>query len=883
MPPACRRLRILSAALILLTASPLVAQPRVADTDRPRKAAGAIRIANGTIRVDGRLDDRSWLQAPPITDFVQKEPDEGAGPTQRTEVRFAYDDSALYIGARMYSQSASAIQAPMGRRDNIQNQAEYVMVSLDTFLDRRTAYGFGVSATGVRLDQYYGQDDETVFDAGFDPVWEAKTTIDEQGWTAELWIPFSQLRFNSQREDVWGLNVQRFTPTLNELVYWVPVPRTEKGWASHFGDLRGIQGLQGTRRIEVLPYIAGASTVNANRDRANPFDSGLNPAGRAGADLKMGIGSSLTLEATVNPDFGQVEADPAEVNLSAFETTFPEKRSFFTEGAQLLNLQATGNLFYSRRIGAAPTAPVSGDFADYPRASTIATAAKLTGRLASGTSLGILAAVTNEESARVLSGTPPVIHTLRVAPRTEYGVARVQQELGPAGSWISLMGTTVHRDFTTDDPMAALFARNALSLGSDALFRFKRGQYELQSYGSITYLDGTPAAIERQQLSSVRYLQRPDKTYAPLDRTRTTLQGYKAGASFERTGGSHWLWNYSTDIESPGFETNDIGRIRAADGIRSDVTVRYRETQPGKVLRNYSIGISQNNEWNTGGDRQGGSVRANINTQFVNFWTATLATGPTFRTESMFLTRGGPLMQTPRGWTTTATFKNRASAQTGWSSSLTWTPDEDGGRLLNVSGAVSLRPGPRWQLSITPTHIRETDTQQYATALNGGRPETYGRRYIFAFIDRRTVSSQFRLNYTLKPDLNLDFYAEPFAASGRYYDFGELSAAGSSDRLLYGTSGTVLTLNADGTRTITDGSATFAMKNYDFNVRSYRSNIVLRWEWRPGSTLYLVWQQDRQATTPFGAHAGIGDMFNSLTVPGSNFFVVKTSFWLPIK
>ena len=877
------KLRICTLTIILLSASTLTAQLRTTSNNPSRKEATAVRVSSGAVRVDGRLDEQAWQQAVPVTDFVQKEPNEGAAPTQRMEVRFVYDDSAIYISARMYSQNAGAIQAPMGRRDNVQAQSEYFLVSLDTFHDRRTAYGFGVSATGVRLDRFYGQDDETVLDTGFDPVWEAKTRVDEQGWTAELWIPFSQLRFNDQSENVWGLNLQRFTPTLDELDYWVPVPRTQKGWASHFGDLRGIQGLQGTRRIELLPYVAGASTVNANRDRANPFDNGLNLASRAGADLKMGVGSNLTLEATVNPDFGQVEADPAEVNLSAFETTFPEKRPFFTEGAQLLNLLAANNLFYSRRIGAAPTTAVSGDFTDYPRTSTIATAAKLTGRLASGASLGVLAAVTNAESARIVNRTAPQIQTLRVGPRTEYGVARVQQEFGSEGSWISLLGTTVHRDFVDADPLAALYARNAVSLSSDSLVRFKRGQYELQTYEALTYLDGTAAAIERVQRSSVHLLQRPDKDYAILDPARTSLPGYKWGASFERTGGSHWLWNYSTDWESPGFETNDIGRIRGSDGIRSDVTVRYRETRPGKVFRNYSLGVSQNNEWNFGGDRQGGTLRGNITLQFHNFWTATLAIGPNFLAENQTLTRGGPLMETPPGWTTTATLKSRAAAQTGWNASVSSTTDEDGGRLLNVNGGLSFRPGPRWQLSITPTHISEIETQQYVTALNGGRPETYGRRYIFAFIDRRTVSSQFRLNYTFKPDLNLDFYAEPFAASGHYYDFGELTAARSRERQLYGTSGTTLTLNADRTRTITDGSAAFTLKNYDFNVRSFRSNIVLRWEWRPGSTLYLVWQQDRQATKAFGDHAGLGDLFHSLTVPGSNFFVVKTSFWLPVK
>ncbi len=866
-----------SALILIFPATVPAQQP---ENGAVRKQAVAARVADGAIRLDGRLDEAAWVGAAPLTGFIQKEPVEGAAPTEQMDVRIVYDSGGIYVGARMYNRARVPIQAPMGRRDDVEDQAEHILVSFDTFHDRRTAYAFGVSSNGVRIDRFYPSDDEETFDEGFDPVWQARTSIEAESWTAELWIPLSQLRFAASEEQVWGLNVQRFTPTLNELDYWIAVPRTQRGWASYFGELRGIEGIRPTRRIELLPYVAGASTVDGTRDPGNPFDDGL--ARRVGADLKMGLGPNLTLEATVNPDFGQVEADPAEVNLSAFETFFAEKRPFFTEGAGLFALKGANNFFYSRRIGAPPTAPVAGDYVDYPQTSTIATAAKLTGRLASGTSVGLIGAVTTEESARRSNLGSATIDEFRVAPWTTYGLARVQQEFGPSGSTAGVLATFVHRDFVSDDPLERLLSRRAFTVAGDSILRFKGGEYELSSYGGFTYVEGSAEAIGRIQRASSHFLQRPDRTGFRYDPTRTSMAGYKAGGMFERRGGRHWLWSALTDFEAPGFETNDMGRLNFADGIRFDTALRYRETIPGKVFRSYVIGASQRNEWSFDGQRQGGNVRADATLTFLNFWAATLATGPNFRILDQRLTRGGPLMSAPRGWTTTATLKNRLAAQTAWNTSLTRTVDELDGDLWNLSGGVSFRPAPQWQLSVTPTYIREIEPQQYVTALGAGSPETYGTRYIFSRIDRTTVSTQMRMGYTFRPDLNLDLYAEPFAASGRFYDWGELPASRALHLRTYGTSGTTITRQSDGSQTVTDGSATFTLRNNDFNVRSFRSNLVLRWEWRPGSTLYVVWQQDRRVEERIGERIFADDLFRSFTAPGRNFFVVKTSFWLPL-
>ena len=557
------------------------------------KRAAAARVPSDSIQVDGHLDEAVWSRAEPVDDFVQKEPIEGAPPTERTEVRFLYDDDALYVGARMYSsQGRSGIQAPLSRRDapysptrgsggqgggggfvqgssSSQDGAElseYILVSLDTYLDRRTAYTFGVTASGVRIDHYHLTDSESNIDQRFDPVWEAAVSVDNGGWTAEMWIPFTQLRFNDRAEQVWGLNIHRWIPSKNEDDYWVPIPRTEDLWASRFGELRGIDQIGQNRRIEVLPYVTGGSTVTGNTQAASPFDDGVNLEGGAGADLKMGLGPNLTLDVTVTPDFGQVEVDPAVVNLTDTEVIFEERRPFFTEGSALLN-GPTSNYFYSRRIGAPPEGRASGDFVDYPETTTILSAAKLTGRLPSGTSLGVLGAVTGMEHARTFDVESESFDKVRVAPRSYWGVARVQQEFGAAGSTASLIVTGAHRDLEPGEPLAQLLRRNALTVGGETFLRLDGGTYEVSLSGGMSYIDGDKEAIlwaQRDKGADVTVVSRSGQTTA--DRPPRTLRmvPYSGSCRSRR----RWLcwraWARRTTIialaASRGFHENSGGR-----------------------------------------------------------------------------------------------------------------------------------------------------------------------------------------------------------------------------------------------------------------------------------------------------------------------------------
>ena len=883
MKSAGARRPFISASLrlcgVLLLATTAAAQSAINGAAN-RKQATATRVPNGSIRVDGRLDDEVWQKAAPITDFIQKEPVEGAQPTDVMDVRLVYDDSVLYVGARMQSRDGR-IQAPLGRRDNT-DQAEHILVSFDTFLDRRTAVVFGVTASGVRIDRYHSSDQEESFDSGFDPVWRAETSVAGDQWTAELWIPFSQLRFNPRTDQTWGLNIHRFRPTLDEADYWILIPRTVRAWSSRFGDLSGINGIIPPRRIEALPYIAGGSTVNGDRDFENPFDDGRNIAGRVGADIKMGLGPNLTLETAINPDFGQVEADPAEVNLTAFETRFPEKRPFFLEGAQLFNI-GHPNFYYSRRVGARPLGPATGDYVDYPEASTILAAAKLTGRLPSKTSIGFISAVTDDEHAQVASAGLGEPRAVAVSPHAYHMVGRVLQEFGPLASTAGFIVNYVHRDFEEGSALADLYTRNAFAAAGNTLLRFSGGKYEFRASGGGSFLNGSEKSVERWQRSSSHYAQRPDRTYSPLDPTKTSLAGWSVQVNFDKVSGRHWLWGANTKIDSENFEVNDLAQLNGADGMLSNANIRWRETQPGRIFRSYYVDFNANTDTTLRQVMQTGRLRGTFNVTWLNYWTSSIQLSRDLATTSVSLTRGGPLMGRGPGWTTNINFGNRASNRTRISGNLYHQTNDDGLDNRRIQGTFSIRPGPRYQLSVSPYYDRVTEPQQYISTLSGGRPDTYNSRYVFAFIDRSTMSMEYRLGLTLRPDLNLDIYAEPFAASGRYYDYGELLAPGSRERLKYGTSGTQLALNADGSQVVTAGGTSFTLRNRDFNTLSFRSNVVLRWEWRAGSTLYVVWQQDKADTEILGTRVGVGDAFRSLSAPGANIFLIKTSFWIPVR
>jgi hypothetical protein len=422
------------------------------------------------------------------------------------------------------------------------------------------------------------------------------------------------------------------------------------------------------------------------------------------------------------------------------------------------------------------------------------------------------------------------------------------------------MITDVHRDLRSGDPLASFLVRNAFAVNGDTLLRFRNGLYELSGEAGLAHLDGDAAAIARVQRSSAHYFQRPDKSYASFDPLQTRMDGGHGYVEFARTGGTHWVWTVSSNIESPEFEVNDVGKLTAADGITANALLTYRETQPNRWLRKYALNLNRYEEWNFGGNPQSSQWSPQVNLTWLNFWTTDIRVWFFGAVDSANLTRGGPLMRLEAARQAQLEIASPAAQQTQGKAGVYYMTRRDGSWVRYLYGGVGVRPSPRWQMSISPTVAGEVDARQYVTTLDGGPAATFGRRYIFARVDRSTYSAQFRVNYTFKPDLNIDVYAEPFAASGAYGPTGELAAPRRSD---------LRPFDVPGSR--------------DFNARSFRSNVVLRWEWKPGSTLFVVWQQNRAETEPIGTRAGIGDMLNSITAPGDHVLAVKTTFWLSVR
>jgi len=842
----------------------------------PAKTALAVRVPEGSIRLDGRPDEAAWSQARAITDFTQKEPTFGAAPHDGMELLLVYDDSALYVGARLEARNRE-IQAPLSQRDAV-SQAEHLWISLDTYLDRQTASSFGVTASGVRLDYFHASDREKVVDTNFDPVWQAKVARDEQGWTAEFRIPFSQLRFNDRQEQVWGFNAARYIPSLNEEVFWIPVPKDQTGWSSRMGELRGISGVKPTRRIEVVPYAAG-SLVRGESEEGNPFKDGSSSAGRVGADLKMGLGPNLTLQATIHPDFGQVEADPADVNLSVFETVFAEKRPFFLEGASLFQ---SPNFFYSRRIGGAPRGRATGDAVDYPKSGEILGAAKLTGRLASGLSVGAILAVTGRQSALVFNAAAGSTSRVPVGPQTAYSVARLKQEFGD-GSTAGLLLTSVDRSLDEGSPLAAIYTKSAQSGIADWNYRFGGRAYEFGGSIAFTTVRGSPAAIAVVQRASARYFQRPDATHVHFDPTRTHLTGFEGGLSLDKISGRHWLFQTSLRFESPELERNDIGRLSAGDGYIYSASLEWREAQPTEHFRRYGFTLGHCGEWNFAGELQSRRFTAETALTWNNYWATEINARLDLPAQDQHLTRGGPTMATARRLQVTVAQSSPSTSTTRLEAEATFLTANDGGHNESVSATVAFRPTPRFTISVQPEWRLVNEARQYVATLEDGPSATYGRRYVFAHLDQATLLARLRLGLTLRPDLNLDVYAEPFVSSARYQRFGELRARATRDLRFYGEEGTTLSENADGTRTVEDQGARFDLPATDFRILSFRSNVVLRWEFRPGSQLYLVWQQDRAVQGSTYARARPGELFDAFTAPGDHIFAVKASFFWGLK
>ena len=863
------------------------------------------------IQLDGRLDDVAWLTADVASHFVQRIPVEGRPAQEPTEVRILIDDTYLWIGARMFDRDPASIARQLVRRDQ-DGQADWFEVALDPNHDRRTGYLFRVNAANVQRDEFIFDDSER--DRAWDAVWSSAVAIDSAGWTAELRIPLSQLRYRaSDAPQSWGINFARRRLSSNEETHFALVSRLQRGIISQFATLTGVRA-PATRRLELRPYASG-SLFRGTAEAGNPFRTGRDGSSRVGGDIRVGLGGQFTLDATINPDFGQVEGDPAIINLSAFEQFYEERRPFFVQDARIFDFSLSGGrnrLYYSRRLGRSPRgeAPEGTLFADVPASVNILGAAKVTGCTQRGLSVGALVALTEQADGRAYLSPSEPSRSFLVEPRAENGVLRLRQDFNGGASTIGVLASALRRNLPGDGSFDFL-PRTALNAGIDWEHQWRDRTWALFGYVAASDERGDSTAMLRLQRASNHFFQRPDARQLHVDSSATRMVGMDWRVTLEKRRGDHWTGSAWVAEVTPGFEVNDVGFSTRQEVLDGGARINYREIKPGRLFRSYNIGLSTFNNWSHdaiagapsasawGRAHVSGSLNLNANLELNNYWR--IDANAQYQPETMDRTgtRGGPLMLQPRS------FESRISMQTDNRAVLALEP-----RLSLRRGALSsgdetqvgleirVRPSSRIEMEIEPRYTRSTLGAQYvATSELRDDAPTYGAYYVFGEVARRELSFPTRINAAFSPTLSFQLFAQPLISTGDYSNYKTLQTAGTYDFERFGAGTTEAsggTVRCTGGRTCVDGNlvrhfdldgngtSDLSVDEQDFNVRSLIGNAVLRWEYRPGSTIFLVWQRRQRSEVVRGDFSVRRDLAALLRAPTDNTFLIKVSYWIPL-
>jgi hypothetical protein len=884
---AVRMLRICIAAVLLLSGS--LAR---ADQLSPSVRAHAVR-RSGPISVDGRLDEPGWSAAPKQSGFVQRFPKDASKPSVETRFAILYDDEAIFVGVWADDPQPELIRALLTRRD-VDSPADAVTVAFDSYHDRRTAYAFQLNAAGVQRDMLLFDDSNQ--DDTWDAVWTGNVAVTPNGWTAEYRIPLSQLRFASNENQEWGFQILRLIGRTGEQDSWSPWPRSAPQVVSKFGVVDGIDHLRAGRRLELLPY----ATTGVDRmpvDAGDPLNTMYGWRRNVGLDLKYGLGSAFTLSATINPDFGQVEADPSKVNLSANELFFAEKRPFFLEGMDLFKL-AIGNsdnspegAFYSRRIGAAPPEPDTGfDFIKKPQSTTIYGAAKLTGKTSTGWSVGVLDAVTGQEKAETFAlaipegpeqpGTPSVQAHPVVAALTNFAIARVKRDFGEGKTSVGLSATAVNRKLD-DARLESLIHDQAYTGGLQLQHRWADNAWTANVNLLGSWVHGTPEAIAETQQSSRHYFQRPDARDVHFDPTRTSMSGLAAKWMVGQLGDTkHWRFGAGGDLRTPGLELNDAGFQFNSDRMIPFFWGQYRNDEPSKHVLNWQF--NSDIFWIQTFEPRLTDVglESNGNIQFANYWSMYGGTNLAQGRWNVNALRGGPALRT--NFQTNAYFgANTDTRKPVWFNLNSYGSHNLGSGQFEggIDLGATIQARSNLDVFIGPSISKRNDPMQYIDEVADMDDQSH---FVFGRIHETDVSMTVRVNWTFSPHLTLQAYAQPYIASGHYDELKDVdhpAAERYADRShVFGPGELQL---SDGTYRVMRDGATFSFDRPDFNFRQLRSTVVLRWEYRPGSTVFAIWSHGRTSDDfddgRFRFGRDLGDLGSAAS---ENIVMVKANYWI---
>jgi hypothetical protein len=873
-------MRLTRGAVVLCSSLTLTA---LAQEALPRPTYQAVRAAAAPV-VDGDLTDAAWQSAPEITGFTQRDPNEGQPAVLQTKIKVVYDDDAIYFGAVM--EDTNAATPLLARRDSDLNNGDYIRISIDSQQDRLNGAAFVVSASNVQMDMILYND--IYDDVSWDAVWSSAAKIGATGWTAEVRVPYSQLRFPAKDVHTWGFNVSRWNARTRESSRLVHTPKKDSGFVSRFADLTGITNIQPKRGFEIVPYGVARTDLHSRAD--NPFIEPSSHRMDAGVDLKYGLTSSLTLTGTINPDFGQVEVDPAVLNLSQFETFYPEKRPFFTEGADVFRFgngpansrwgfnMSFPTFFYSRRIGRSPQGSANAEWELAPGETTILGAAKITGKVGKKWTLGFLDALTDQEEAwfrRTDETGKEEIGKQSVEPMTNYLVARATREYGK-DSRAGFMFTSVNRRL--GESLDSTLRESAYFAGVDGYSLFKDKTWLLEWLGGTSLVEGTPEAIARTQLNPARYYDRPDADHVEFDPTRTSLSGWMSRVMFAKQKGK-WRPNVQVQVLSPGLEMNDVGFLPRTDAITTHALVHYLNTDQTKYTREISAWVGKYQNWNFDHDLTANGVSANYYMQLKNYWGVWAWGGKNGDHIDDRITRGGPAMVYRGHHYYGGGFGNDSRKKLSFEVETEHVLDEFDGTFDSYYLSLTYRPTPAIRVSLVPRYNRLHEVAQYVTTVKDtGYAPTYGNQYVFATLDQRTVDIGIRTEWTASSRLSLQLYLQPFVASGDYSGFKYLTRPRDDEF----TPLDALNYDVGDNAYRSAGVNAVAFSNPDFNFRSVRGSAVARWEFRPGSAMYIVWSENRADVVPQGDFQFRRDFAALPHAPSDDVFLVKFSYWLPI-
>ena len=832
-------------------------------------------------KIDGNLDDVCWLKDGEWTgNFIQERPIEGGLPSQNTEFKIIYDQEFIYVAIRAYDKEPDKIDFRPAKRDDF--AGDIVGVCFDSYYDQRTGFEFNLTASGGKIDLLMLNDH---FDTDWNAVWEGKTALEDSAWTAEMKIPLSQLRYSGQSEQVWGLHAWRWISRNQEEAQWQLIPRDTPARVNDFGTLTGLKELKKSRRLELMPYGVGKWT-RSEKEPGNPFATGSDLDFSGGLDGKVGITSNFTMDFTINPDFGQVEADPSVLNLSAYETFYEEKRPFFLEGKNIFDFDMGHDmLFYSRRIGSQPSYYPDieeNEYVQVPDNTNILSALKVTGKNKNGLSIGIMQSITAREFADISSGEDQS-RKEAVEPFTSYFVSRIQKDMNDANTIVGGMFTSTNRNLVEDH--LNFLSKGAYTGGVDLLHQWNNKTYFVSMKSVFSHVTGDTEAITDLQYASTRYMQRPDFRHLGVDTSRTSLTGTGLDFDIGKAGNGRWRYRLSFGYQSPQLELNDMGFNRTADVLSQSVNVEYVVTDPFSVFRSLSVSIRQGNYWNLGGYYLSSDIRSSAFVQYNNLWRTFIGVRKEFEGLSTRKLRGGPAFMDAGSWSPDIGIFTDYSKKVAFRLMVdTRFSDDNISKDIQINPGVTFRVGNNIELSSSLRYDIEKENLQYVENIEYG--DEY--RYVQAYLERKTMGLTLKADYGITPELTIQYYGSPYISSGQYSDFKHITDCRAIDYFdrYHSFAENEISFNPDENMYFIDengnGETDYSFENPDFNFRQFRSNLVARWEYKPGSIFYLVWTHSRTSyeneTNPSFAY----NFENLWDVYPTNVFLVKLNYWFSL-